>query len=135
VIYTEDQMRDAMMALYPIDPESVLDMAEQGPMEEPFCAACTVLIPLVNDKMPGWKHGLLILEYHDEPTYGIGRDWSHEDDYPWAIGLTQVFTYHRCLKVYKAARDVIDIANEVIINEAIKGLARGAGGPVHDGPG
>lgn len=122
MLYTREVLRRAMRRFYAVDPESVLDLAENGPMEEPFCCVCSMLLPVVNDRLPGHRAAATILDYHDELTYGIGRDWNHEDDYAWAIGLTQVLTYHRCLHVYEEANRLIDESAKEVVSAALKGV-------------
>lgn len=106
-LYTEQTMRGALRRFLSVDPESVSYLAE-GPLEEPLCRACTELLPIVNDRLPGWGAALDILNYHDEMMYGIGKDYDYEEDPVYGIGLSQVVTYIRCLRVYAAARELVE---------------------------
>lgn len=100
--WQEEHLRSAMARLWIRRPEDVLDMAWQGALPEPHCCVCTVLLPVVKDRLPGWSPALNVMMFHDEPTYDVA-----EDDYLMAIGLADILTYRRCLRVYEVAREVV----------------------------
>lgn len=77
----------------------LLDLAE-GPYEEPFCCACSTLVPIEQGRGHGCFPAHRILNWHDEPK---GTEFG-EHDYVYNIGLEGVMVYQRCLMIYKAAR-------------------------------
>ena len=88
--------------------EDVVDLAEHGPIEEPFCAVCSILLPTIEDGMPGWRIADHIHAYHQAPYADVAvKDQLFGEDYLLDIGLAGVLSYQRCLRIYEHARKLL----------------------------
>lgn len=103
-LWTDEGMRDALGMLERHLPGDVEDLASIGPMDEPLCGVCTVLVPYCSEerRFLGKQAAIYVVMYHDEATFDVDPE-----DYMMATGLAGVHVYSRCLKVYERARELV----------------------------
>jgi hypothetical protein len=101
VVFTDERMVRAVERLYLRRPDLVIPL-RSGPLPEPDCLVCSTLLRTFNAQRTGWRLAGVLLDYHDEAQYQVDTE-----DYLVATGIAGVHTYMRCLRIYAAARRVL----------------------------